>query len=92
MSVGCITPSVRPHAAVDCVQSADGVVESWSRQQIEARMLEVNAHPAITCVTLFQQAPLAVRQLCQDSTAYGLNLAEVLLWTPTWLCSHLTDL
>lgn len=55
-------------------------------------MLEVNAHPAITCVTLFQQAPLAVRQLCQDSTAYGLNLAEVLLWTPTWLCSHLTDL
>lgn len=79
VSLACVSASAPTHVALDFVQGADGVAETWSRQQIEARMLEVNAHPAVTCVTLFQQAPLKVRQLCQDSNTCGVELAEVLL-------------
>lgn len=34
--------------------------------------------PAISCVMLFQQAPLTVRQLCQDTSAGGADLEQVL--------------
>eukprot|EP00892_Ulva_mutabilis_P001172 jgi/Ulvmu1/11055/UM007_0237.1 len=48
-----------------------------SRQEVEARMLDVNMAPAVSCVMLFQQAPHTVRQLCQEASCHGVNLDQI---------------